>query len=144
MSTRATGETAQLQAYRRLGFHVDTPPDQWPAVEAAALVVVIGDRERSGARKLLRRFLGRSRFRRVFAQLSGRFVVLACGRGGVTASDANGLAELLDVHRDVFTLSRLVRGHVEVLHAVDPVTRSAIIEAGKALSLAAAPVGGCA
>lgn len=142
MSAPSPGGSGPLHAYRGLGFHVDTPPDQWPAVEAAALVVVIGDRERSGARKLLRRFLGRSRLRAALAKLPGRFVVLACGRRGVSASDARNLGELIEVHRDVFTMSRLVRGHVEVIHALDRDTRAAVIEAGKAFSLAAAPVGG--
>lgn len=131
-----------LAAYRGLGFHVDTPPDQWPAVESAAFVVVISDRQRSGGRKLLRRFLGRSRLRTALARLPGRFLVLTCGHGGVAAQDARDLGELIEVHREVFAASRLVRGHIEVLHALDPLTRAAIIEDGKACALHTAPIGG--
>jgi hypothetical protein len=138
----SAGPAGPLLAYHGLGFNVDTPPDQWPAVESAAMVVVIGDRQRSAARKLLRRFLGRSRMRSTLAKLPGRFVVLACGHGGVSASDARDLGELIEVHRDVFTLSRLVRGHVEVIHALDRDTRAAVIADGKEQALRMAPIGG--
>lgn len=142
MSTRATGELAQLQACRGLGFHVDTPPETWPPIESLAMCFVIGDRQRSAARKLLRRFIGRRGLKRVLERLHGRWIVLACGRAGISATEARDLAELLDVHRDVFTLSRLMRGHVEIFHGLDPETRAVIIEAGKAQALRMAPIGG--
>jgi hypothetical protein len=142
LSAGTAAAPSHLQPYRALGFHVDTPWSEWPAVDRAALVVVIGDRQRSGARKLLRRFLGRSRLREALAKLSGRFVVLACSHGRVIAQDATDIVELLELHREVFSVSRLVRGHVEVIHALDPRTRAAVIEDGKRFSLAAAPIGG--
>jgi hypothetical protein len=124
-----------------MGFNVDAPPDQWP-VEAPALCVVVGDRQRPGARKLLRRFLGRAGLRKVLARLPGRFVVIACGHGGVSASDARDLGELLEVHRDVFALAPLLHSHVEIFHGLDRQTRDAVIEAGKAQALRMAPIGG--
>lgn len=126
------------------GLRFDAPVDEWPAVENAAMIFVIGDRQRPGARKLLRNFIGRSGLKQVLKQLQGRWIVLSLGRGGISATDARDLAELLEVHRDVLTLSRLVSGHVEVFHGLDPETRAVVIEAGKAEALRTAPVGGSA
>lgn len=125
-------------------LRIDVPFEEWPPVEQSALVIVVGDRQRPGARKLLRRFLGRAGLQRVLRELRGRWILIACGHVGVTATEAGSVGELIEAHRDVLAFSRLVNGHVEVFHALDAETRAAVIIDSREHALRIAPVAGSA
>lgn len=140
----AKSNSKRPEAYRGIGFQCDIPFDQWPSVESAAFAVIVGDRERSGARKLLRRFLTRGGLKQALAQCPGRWLLvflMTPGQPPVVTS-VNTLQELIQSHRAILGMSKVVRGHVEVFHGLDAQTRAAIIEDGKAVALATAPVGG--
>lgn len=130
------------EAYRGIGFQCDIPLEQWPAVEKSAAIVLVGDRERAGARKMIRRFIGRPRLRQLMKALPGRWLFITLGHAGMTAGSTSSVAGLIELHEGIFALSRLVRGHIEVFHGLDAETRALVVEAGKKHDLQMAPARG--
>jgi hypothetical protein len=134
----------QPESYSGVGLRVDIPLERWPAVEQSAAIVIVGDRERTLARKFIRRFVGRARLKQLLKALPGKWLIVTLTHGGMMAGSTSSVAGLIDLHRRVLASAQVLPGHVELYHFLDAETRAAVVADSKQFDLSLAETKGAA